>query len=170
MLKFTRLDIADGRFPASALFRTAEGRNVRCAINPGADLANLPDDANFGPLVLPAEARDKITVHWGGMDMDRWEAIAHPPAPPATAADVEAEARRRISLVADVDERADMALEWQALRDKQAAGTLSDADKARAVELRSIWRHIEAIKATIQALAAQDPIPADYAAGARWPS
>ena len=151
-------DIVPGVFPVSLRYRKDDGGNHRCCVVPDDDISDLP-----------AEAQDRIRGHWAKMDLTRWQFLAHPPVPPVTTADVKAEAERRIALVAEVGTRADMALEWQALRDRQAAGTFTDADKARAAELKSVWQRIEAIKAAGQALADQDPVPGDYATGTRWP-
>jgi len=158
-MQFVRMEIAAGLWPVSLLYARNDGGNHRRTVTPDDDISDLP-----------AKAQQRIEAHWAGMDRNEWQAKAHPPAPPATAADVKAEMRRRVDLVADADERADMALEWNALRDKQAAATLSDADKARGAQLEAAWQAIQAIKAAGKALATQEPIPADYAASARWPS
>jgi len=155
---FIRAEINDRVFPVSILHRTVAGGNHRRCVTPDDDLS-----------ALPQEAQDQIRAHWSGMDMGEWERIKHPLEPAPTSADVAAETRRRVDRIAGTDERADMALEWQALRDKQAAGVVSDADKARARAIAKAWQVIKAIKAAGHALAAVAPIPADYASDTRWP-
>lgn len=157
-MQFRAIDIVPGVFPVSARFTLDDGTNWRTCVDPGDDLS-----------ALSSEAQETVRAHWAAMDLKEWDAIVSPPPSPLTAVNVEREARRRIGLIADAERRADMALEWSALLTKQASGTLSDADKARAADLKAIWQRIAAIKAAGHALATQNSVPADFATDARWP-
>ncbi len=158
-MNLQNIDMIPGVFPVSLLFIRDDGIRHRRCVSPNDDISGLPQ-----------AAQDKIKAHWSGMDMAQWQTINHPPVPPPMASDVKDEARRRIDLIADADERADMALEWSALLAKQAAGALIDTDKARSAEIKAAWKAIQAIKAAAHEIASVNPIPADFAAERRWPS
>ena len=157
-MKFSRIDIESGAFGASVLETADDGQLHRRAVTPDDDISDLP-----------ATARSKITEHWASMDMAEWDRLAHPPADPVTAADIKAEAKRRILALLPAWKQRNLTARGVELTLARAVnGKWSDAEAAEAAGIQAQWDKVKAIRAASDDL--EKSLPTDYTADARWPS
>lgn len=96
--------------------------------------------------------------------------------PPITAAQVKAEAQRRIILMTGAPDfnscivkQLNALMRVGELNNKLAMGdTLTEAEAVEAVALQAMANAIKAVRASSNTIEALSPIPADYADNARW--
>lgn len=94
-------------------------------------------------------------------------AAYQPPAP--TAADVKAEAARRIlAIIPEWKQRNLTARAAELAKKGEADWTQAEADEWAAGQ--ALWDQVKAIRAKSDAIEALDPIPADFADDSHWPS
>ncbi len=158
-MQFIALDFNPAAVPVGLLFRKQDGGNHRRCVTPGADMSDLP-----------AKAQERIAVHWESLGGDAaWQAIAYPPPAPATAADIKAEAERRILAVLP---------EWKQ-RNLTARGIelllalvknrgWTAAETAEATAIQADWDKVKAIRARSDDL--EQELPADCMANRNWPA
>ena len=157
-MRLVSLDIDPNAFPVSLLFLLDDGRNHRRCVTPDDDIS-----------ALPQKSRDAIKAHWAGMNMTDWQAIAHPPTPPVTPADIKAEAERRIlALLPEWKQRNLTArgVELVLTLVKNKGWTADEAAEAAAIEAQ--WNKVKAVRARSDELEAT--LPADFAGNGHWPA
>ena len=155
-MQFVSVDITPGAFPVSLLYRTANGSNYRRCVTPDDDVSDLPLDA-----------QDTIKSHWGGVDMAEWKALAHPPSPPVTSADIKAEAERRIFAVLPEWKQRNLtarAVELLLALVKNNGWTAAEAAEAAAIQGQ--WDKVKTIRARSDEL--EQMLPTDFADSGHW--
>lgn len=84
---------------------------------------------------------------------------------------VKVEARRRILARYPDWKQVNMTARGVELQDAwRQNGSWTETEAAEAAALQSVWAWIKAVRAASDAIEAITPIPADYAADARWPA
>jgi len=154
-MNFIDLEALAGVWPISLQF-DADGHTVRRCVSPDSDISDLP-----------AKAQDRIRAHWATMDLADWEAIVRPPAPPVTPDMIRSEAARRIDAIVSTDDKINLLVELNDLRDKKDAGTLTQNDRDRIQTIKTIWGLVKAIR--VRSAELEVTLPADFTVDANWP-
>ncbi len=150
------IDIVAGVFPVSLFFVGDDGGHFRRCVAPGDDISTLPQ-----------KSRDEIKAHWAGMNMSDWQAIAHPPSPPVTSADIKAEAERRILAVLPEWKQRNLTargVELVLALIKNKGWTAAEAIEAAAIQGQ--WDKVKAIRARSDEL--EQTLPTDFADNGHW--
>jgi hypothetical protein len=157
-MQLVGIDIAAGAFPVSLLFLKDDGGNHRRSVTPDDDIADLP-----------RATQATIRAHWAAMDLGEWEAIARPPAPPVTPAEIKGEAERRIlSRLPEWKQRNLTARGVELVLARVVNGSWTKAQADEAAAMQAAWDRVKAIRSRSDEL--EQTLPGDFAANRNWPT